>query len=165
MEKNELKTEIDRNTVVNNRFIIQNEIGKELLFFSFKELKLEYIQNKENSNLVNNLSFEIKNVEIDNQISNIDKFLIFLKQKDMNSQFIQFNIEAEENLKNKMFKINYISFNLQDFILKAESSLLKSFFKFTNNITLGLKTSITNVHPIFLSFMDSFKENIIIKFN
>ena len=138
---------------------------KELLFFSFKELKLEYIQNKENSNLVNNLSFEIKNVEIDNQISNIDKFLIFLKQKDMNSQFIQFNIEAEENLKNKIFKINYISFNLQDFILKAESSLLKSFFKFTNNITLGLKTSITNVHPIFLSFMDSFKENIIIKFN
>ena len=28
MEKNELKTEIDRNTVVNNRFIIQNEIEK-----------------------------------------------------------------------------------------------------------------------------------------
>ena len=28
MEKNELKTEIDRNTVVNNRFIIQNEIKK-----------------------------------------------------------------------------------------------------------------------------------------
>ena len=61
--------------------------------------------------------------------------------------------------------INQILFNLQSFFLKVESSLWKFCFKFTNNITLGLQTSITNVYPIFLSFMDSFKESIIIKFN
>ena len=54
--------------------------------------------------------------------------------------------------------INQILFNLESFDLKVESSLLTFFFKFTNNITLGLQTSITNIHPIFLLFMDSFKK-------
>ena len=47
-----------------------------------------------------------------------------------------------------------ISLKINAFILKLESTLLTYMFKFTNNITFGLQTSITNVHPIFLSFLD-----------
>ena len=72
-------------------------------------------------------------------------------------------LEIEENIIDKTFEINEISFKIEQFILKLESTLLIYIFKFTNNITLGLQTSITKVHPIFLSFIDSLKKNYIIK--
>ena len=97
----------------------------------------------------------IKDLEIDNQLTILDRYLIVLKQIDKNSKFIQFNLEIEENIIDKTFEINEISFKIEQFILKLESTLLIYIFKFTNNITLDLQTSITKVHPIFLSFIYS----------
>ena len=137
----------------------------ELIFLSIDDFEIDYIQNKEDDIITNNISLKIKDLEIDNQLTILEQFLIVLKQNDKNSKFIQFDFETEENIIDKTFEIHLISLKINAFILKLESTLLTYMFKFTNNITLGLQTSITNVHPIFLSFLDSFKKNYIIKSN
>ena len=127
----------------------------ELIYLSLNDLEINYNKNKEGDVITKNMFLRIKDLEIDNQLTILDRYLIVLKQIDKNSKFIQFNLEIEENIIDKTFEINEISFKIEQFILKLESTLLIYIFKFTNNITLGLQTSITKVHPIFLSFIYS----------
>ena len=120
------------------------------------------------------IQFKIKRFEIDSEVSYYSNFPIMLSQhyeKDEQHQteaektFLNFIITTENNLIDNIQKVTLLKYLIQSFNLNLESNSLNAILKMINNITTGLKTSLTAIHPIFQSFDTNIKSGIIFKDN
>jgi hypothetical protein len=84
-------------------------------------------------------------------------------QTEAEKTFLNFIINTENNLVDNIQKVTLLKYLIQSFNLNLESNSLNAILKMINNITTGLKTSLTAIHPIFQSFDTNIKCGIIFK--
>jgi vacuolar protein sorting-associated protein 13A/C len=147
-----------------NRTEICYVIFENIIFFYTTETREESC-NKE-------IQIKIKYFEIDNQISPFTNFPIIVIPNNENSSnkeeelyFFNAVYGSEDNFKENIFKILRLSFLIQSFYLNLESNILSAILNFVKNITLYLKTYLTDIHPLYLPDEENFKNHIIIKSN
>lgn len=94
-----------------------------------------------------------KNKEIEDSLSS--KFPPFLN--------IAFALErTEQETTTRVVLFNYL---LQSAFLNLDSEIIEKIINFFNNIIIELKTSISQIHPVFISLEENLKNNIFIKDN
>ena len=147
-----------------NRTEICYVIFENIIFFYTTETREESC-NKE-------IQIKIKYFEIDNQISPFTNFPIIVIPNNENSSnkeeelyFFNAVYGSEDNFKENIFKILKLSFLIQSFYLNLESNILSAILNFMKNITMYLKTYLTDIHPLYLPDEENFKNHIIIKSN
>ena len=144
----------------------------ELCYITFENVQIYYGTETTEEKYTNKIQVKFKYFEIDNQISPFTNFPIVVipnyeygKNKSNSPEFFNAVYSSENNLKENFFKILELKFLIQSFYLNLESNLLSAILNLVKNITLNLKTSFTELHPLFLSDEENAKNHIIINSN
>ena len=146
-----------------NRTEICYAILENIIFFYNTETREESC-NKD-------IQIKVRYLEIDNQISPFTNFPIVVMPNNESSNneneiyFLNAVYSSEDNIKENIFKILKLSFLIQSFFLNLESNLLSAILNFVKNITMYLKTYLTDIHPLYLPDEENYKNHIIIKSN
>ena len=142
---------------------------KEICYIYIKGISLSYESEEKNSIINSKIGFYIEYIEFDNQTSYITTFPITLtstlNKEDDNNLFFRFEIEKEENKIENTKLIKDLFYKIQPFFLRIDSYLVKEILLLVANVTTGLKTSLTEVHPVFFSFEKNANKNIVCKGN
>ena len=143
----------------------------ELCYITFQNLQVYYETITNEEIYKNEIQVKFEFFEIDNQISPFTNFPIvifpnyeYCKNRRI-PDFFNAIYRSENNLKENFFKITELKFLIQSFYLNIESNLLSAILNLVKNITTSLKTSFTNLHPLYLSDEENSKNHIIIKSN
>ena len=144
----------------------------ELCYITFEKIQFYYGTESTEENYKNRIQLKFKFFEIDNQISPFTNFPLIIfpnfeygMNKENSPDFFNALYISENNLKENIFKILELKFLIQSFDLNLESNLLSNILNFVKNVTLNLKTSLTKIHPLFLSYEENAKNRIIININ
>ena len=144
----------------------------ELCFILIENIQFFYGTETSDKKCFKKLQMKFKNIEIDNQISPFTNFPIVVLpnyedvyNKNQVPEFFNAVYSSEDNIKENIFKILELRFLIQSFFLNLESNFLSAIMNFVKNITLYLKTSLTEIHPLYLSDQENAKNHIIITSN
>ena len=144
----------------------------EICYIVFENILLFYGEETSDKNCNKNIQIKVKYLEIDNQISPFTNFPIVIipnyeNNPKENEDLYFFNAvySSENNPKDNIFKILELRFLIQSFYLNLESNLLSAIINFVKNITMYLKTYLTDIHPLYLPDEENYKNHIIIKSN
>ena len=144
----------------------------ELCYLTFENVQFYYGTESTEEKYITKIQIKFQYFQIDNQISPFTNFPIVIIpnyeegfNKDNAPQFFNAVYSSENNLKENIFKILVLKFLIQSFYLNLESNLLTGILNFVKNITLNLKTSLTQIHPLYLSDEENARNHIIININ
>ena len=145
----------------------------ELCYITINNIQLFYGTETREKKCDTKIQIKFKYLEVDNQISPFTNFPVVIipkkednmDKKDEGPEFFNAVYDSEENIKENIFKILQLRFLIQSFYLNLESNLLSAILNFIKNITLYLKTSLTDIHPLYLSDQENAKNHIIIASN
>jgi hypothetical protein len=144
----------------------------ELCYITFEDIQFYYGTETTEEKYKNKIQLKYRYFEIDNQISPFTNFPIVIipnyeygMNKDNAPDFFNALYISENNKKENIFKIVELTFLIQSFFLNLESNLLSGILNFVKNITLNLETSLTRIHPLFLTDEENAKNHIIINTN
>lgn len=160
---------IGDNTYIDCKKNFSRYMRKEICYILIKGLSF-YLGVEGINNIVSTeIEFIINYVEIDNETAYVTAFPITLtpieSKKDQKENFFYFIMSQEEDKNEKTKIIKRLEYTLQSFSLNIDSYILKETLVLVNNITSGLKTFLTEVHPVFFSFEKNAKNSIICKGN
>ena len=144
----------------------------ELCYITLENIQFYYDTEKTEEKNTSKIQFKFNYFEIDNQISPFTNFPIVIipnyeygMTKENSPDFFNIVYSSENNLKENIYKILELKFLIQSFYLNLESNLVSGILNLVKNITLNLKTSLTEIHPLFLSEEENAKNHIIISTN
>ena len=144
----------------------------ELCYITFENVQFYYGTETSKEKIKTDIQLKYKYFEIDNQISPFTNFPIVIfpnyesgVNKANAPDFFNAVYSSENNLKENIFKILEFKFLIQSFNLNLESNLLSAILNFVKNITSYLKTSFTEIHPLYLSDEENAKNHIVINSN
>ena len=144
----------------------------ELCYITFENIQFYYGTETTEEKNQKKIQLKFKYFEIDNQISPFTNFPIVIMpnyESDMNKEnspeFFNIVYSSENNIKENIYKILELKFLIQSFYLNLESNLVSGILNLVKNITLNLKTSLTQIHPLFLTLEENAKNHIIINSN
>ena len=144
----------------------------EICYITIENIQLFYGTETSDKKCNKKIQIKFKYLEIDNQISPFTNFPIVIipnyesdLNKDTAPAFFNALYSSEENYKENIFKILELKFLIQSFYLNLESNLLSAIINFVKNITLYLQTSLTEIHPLYLTDQENAKNHIIISSN
>ena len=144
----------------------------ELCYITISNIQFYYGTESTEEKYTTKTQLKFKYLQIDNQISPFTNFPIVIipnfedSYNNKNSpDFFNAVYSSENNLKENIFKILHLSFLIQSFYLNLESNLLSGILNLVKNITLYLKTSLTEIHPLYLPVEENAKKHIIINTN
>ena len=144
----------------------------ELCYITIENIQFFYGTETTEEKINKKMQMKFKFLEIDNQVSPFTNFPIVLipyyeEDMDKNNSLEFFNAaySSENNIKENIFKIISLNFLIQSFYLNLESNILSAIINFVKNITIYLKTSLTEIHPLYLSDQENAKNHRIITGN
>ena len=165
----------------NKHLVKSNSLNKkyernEICYITLDQIKILYkLEQNENLNDTQYFSINIKDIEIDNELSYITNYpIIWLpihskRRKDTkkrkeneknNEPFFECSIVTTKKKGEKITKINSLNYVIQPFDLNIESSIFLSFFNLVNNLSNGMSTSLTYINPLFQDDTNLEKNNI-----
>ena len=175
----------DNKHVIKNSSLNKKYERKEICYITLDQIKLVY--KYEQLDKLNNSIFydiNIKDIEIDNELSYITNYPIILLpvysprrkelKRDINNENSPENNSKEKKFFNcslllskkegeKITKINLFKYVIQPFDINIESSVFLSFFYLINNLSNGMSTSLTYINPLFQKEQYLKENNIKIK--
>ena len=176
----------DNKHVIKNSSINKKYERKEICYITLSQIKFVYKYeqlDKVNKSIYYDMN--IKDVEIDNELSYITNYPIILlpvysqrrtelKQEINGENSLDNNSNKEKNFFHcslllskkdgeKITKINLFKYIIQPFDINIESSIFLSFFNLINNISSGTSTSLTYINPLFQEEKQLKEKGIIIK--
>ena len=162
----------DNKHVIKNSSLNKKYERKEICYISLDQIKLLY-KYEQLDKLNNSIYYDIniKDIEIDNELSYITNYPIILlpvyspRRKELKKELNEENnIDNNSNNEKKFFncslllskkegekitKINLFKYIIQPFDINIESSIFLSFFNLINNLSYGMSTSLTYINPLF----------------
>ena len=162
----------------NKHLIKNNSLNKkyernEICYITLDQIKILYkLEQNDNLNNIQNFSINIKDIEIDNELSYITNYpIIWLpvhskrrkdskKLNENNKSFFECSLITTKKNGEKITTINSLSYDIQPFDLNIESSIFLGFFNLVNNLSNGMSTSLTYINPLFQDNNDLEKNNI-----
>ena len=143
----------------------------EICYITIENIQLFYGTETSDKKCQKKMQIKFKYLEIDNQISPFTNFPIVIipnyeeLSKENAPEFFNAVYSSEDNYKENIFKILELKFLIQSFYLNLESNFLSAIMNFVKNITLYLQTSLTEIHPLYLTDQENAKNHIIISSN
>jgi hypothetical protein len=101
------------------------------------------------------MQLKIKSAQIDNEYAHLTYYPIILRyiepSGDYQPPFFNLCITSYTNNPSESLKLGILNYLVQTFDFSIDSEVLEALFNFISNVTLQLKTSLTQVHPLFES--------------
>ena len=161
----------DNKHVIKNSSLNKKYERKEICYITLDQINFIYKYeqlDKLNQSIYYNI--DIKDIEIDNELSYITNYPIILlpvhspRRKEIKHETTDEINSDNHNNENKFFncslllskkegekitKINLFKYVIQPFDINIESSIFVSFFNLINNLSNGMSTSLTYINPLF----------------
>ena len=161
----------DNKHVIKNSSLNKKYERKEICYITLDQINFIYKYeqlDKLNQSIYYNI--DIKDIEIDNELSYITNYPIILlpvhspRRKEIKHETTNEINSDNHNNENKFFncslllskkegekitKINLFKYVIQPFDINIESSIFVSFFNLINNLSNGMSTSLTYINPLF----------------
>ena len=160
----------DNKHVIKNSSLNKKYERKEICYITLDQINIIYkYEQLDKLNTSIYYDINIKDIEIDNELSYITNYPIILlpiyspRRKELkremnndnsidnNNEKMFFNCSLLLNKKEgeKITKINLFKYVIQPFDINIESSVFLSFFYLINNLSNGMSTSLTYINPLF----------------
>lgn len=162
----------------------------EIIYLCLNEIY--FYQRTENGNdrsKTTEMQVKVSSMEIDNEHSYITQYPILLRPTSMQKDpktgevlnkiddkantsinflppFINFTLSSYKNdgeNPHETTKVMLLNYLIQSFVFSVDSDILESIMNFMNNVTIQLKTSFTQLNPLFESYEENLKKDILIK--
>jgi hypothetical protein len=162
----------------------------EIIYLCLNEIYFyQRIENGNDRSKTTEMQIKVSSMEIDNEYSYITQYPILLRptamQKDPKTgeilnkfddkggnsisllpPFINFTLSSYKNdgeNQHETTKVMLLNYLIQSFVFSIDSDILEAIMNFINNVTIQLKTSFTQLNPLFESYEENLKKGIIIK--
>ena len=161
----------DNKHVIKNSSLNKKYERNEICYITLDQINFLYkYEQLDKSNNSIYYDINIKDIEIDNELSYITNYPIILLpvysprrkelKRDLNNENPSENNPIEKKFFNcslllskkegeKITKINLFKYVIQPFDINIESSVFLSFFYLINNLSNGMSTSLTYINPLF----------------
>jgi hypothetical protein len=145
--------------ISDNRFISKKNSSYNRYEVIYIVLNNIYYYNRtqigEDESKATEMQLKIKSAQIDNEYAHLTYFPVIVRyaetQGDYQPPFFNLCITSYKNNQSDTIKLGLLNYLIQTFDFSIDSEVLEALFNFISNVTLQLKTSLTQVHPLFES--------------